>query len=241
MNAQILNFSKLTIFLIIVCIVILALLLFPMKEGRKEIMENVSRWSVPIFITKLQTDEKGEATGSILTPDGVISTVRHVVHDAQGTLDISELNKTYRYEVIFERQKYNTILVYVDPGKDIAALRLDFGQENRPVNVPFAIIGDSDTLYMGQDVCAIGKPLGKLSLTCGVVSQPAQDTPSQLSKVPLIQVDAAINPGNSGGALIDPTNGDFMGMCIGMIPTRENLGFCIGGNYIKESLAQFLP
>ena len=112
-------------------------------------------------------------------------------------------------------------LVGIDPAIDVALLRI-------PVtgSVPVAPLGDSDTLRVGEWVCAIGNPLGYVhSVTVGVVSflgrklfDPSLDA--------FIQTDAAISFGNSGGPLIN-SRGQVVGMTTAISAQASNIGFAI--------------
>ena len=136
-----------------------------------------------------QTTSAAAGSGFILTQDGYILTNYHVV-EGSNSIKVTTYDGT----------SYDAQLIGYDESNDIAVLKID-ASDLTPV-----VLGDSDTLNVGDSVVAIGNPLGELtfSLTTGVVS--ALDRPVTLSTgttMNLIQTDCAINSGNSGGALFN--------------------------------------
>ena len=147
--------------------------------------------------------DKGEALGSgvIFDKEGHIITNNHVVAGA------SQIQVTLADGRVYEAETTGT-----DPATDLAVIQL----KDAPDNLTVAQLGDSDKLATGQDVMAIGNPLGLSStVTTGIIS--ALDRPvvnsqnedgsggsaSSAVYTNAIQIDAAINPGNSGGPLFD--------------------------------------
>ena len=148
--------------------------------------------------------DKGEALGSgvIFDKEGHIITNNHVVAGA------SQIQVTLADGRVYEAETTGT-----DPATDLAVIQL----KDAPDNLTVAQLGDSDKLTTGQDVMAIGNPLGLSStVTTGIIS--ALDRPvvnsqgedgsggrssSSAVYTNAIQIDAAINPGNSGGPLFD--------------------------------------
>lgn len=102
----------------------------------------------------------------------------------------------------FSRKQYKAKVVGVDPGKDIAVLKID-----APVYDLYPIeVGSSTGLKVGQSAYAIGNPFGlDHTLTVGVVSGTGREVKSPIGRpiTNVIQTDAAINPGNSGGPLLN--------------------------------------
>ena len=136
----------------------------------------------------------GEGAGSAVafTQDGFLATSAHVVEGVTAGLAVTSEGEEYGFDVVGRDQL-----------SDLAVLRMP------PGRVTAAVLGDADTLRVGQLVVAVGNPLGLSgSVTAGVVSGlgrslPAR-TPRGLSVIDdVIQTDAALNPGNSGGALAD--------------------------------------
>ena len=142
----------------------------------------------------------GNALGSgvIFDKDGHIITNNHVVAGA------SQIQVTLADGRVYDAETTGT-----DPATDLAVIQL----KDAPDNLTVAQLGDSDKLATGQDVMAIGNPLGLSStVTTGIIS--ALDRPVVNSQnedgsggsavyTNAIQIDAAINPGNSGGPLFD--------------------------------------
>jgi S1-C subfamily serine protease len=126
-------------------------------------------------------------------------------------------------------------LVGADPIFDLAVLRIPPPGGGR---LPVAPPGDSDSLRVGEEVLAIGNPLGlDQSLTRGIVSainRILPETPFSLLE-PMIQTDAPINPGNSGGPLINRC-GEVIGINTAIMPEAQNIGFAIPINLAKSVL-----
>ena len=148
--------------------------------------------------------DKGEALGSgvIFDKEGHIITNNHVVAGA------SQIQVTLADGRVYDAETTGT-----DPATDLAVIQL----KDAPDNLTVAQLGDSDKLATGQDVMAIGNPLGLSStVTTGIISaldrpvinSQSEDgsgggSPSSAVYTNAIQIDAAINPGNSGGPLFD--------------------------------------
>ena len=134
-------------------------------------------------------------------------------------------------------------MVGLDPWTDLAVLKLDL--ESIGISeVPFAALGNSDTVQVGQMVLALGSPLGlSRSLSKGVISSIDRyfdDVGEMISPFNLwLQTDAAINPGNSGGPLID-LSGKVIGINSRAVMFGENLGFAIPINTAKYVIDQIL-
>ena len=126
-------------------------------------------------------------------------------------------------------------LVGADPIFDLAVLRIPVPEKT---TLPTLTFGDSDTLRVGEEVVAIGNPLGlDQTLTRGVVSalnRILPDTPFSIM-APLIQTDAPINPGNSGGPLLNRC-GEVVGVNTSLLQEARNIGFAIPSNLVKTVL-----
>ena len=154
---------------------------------------------------------EGSGSGFIIDPTGFILTNHHVVTGADRvTVTLSD-GRAFRAEV-----------VGVDEAMDIALLRV-----HSKTPLPVAPLGNSETLRVGEWVCAIGNPLGVYfhSVTVGVVSylgrklfDPSLDA--------FIQTDAAISFGNSGGPLIN-ARGEVVGITTAKSAQDANIGFAI--------------
>ncbi len=136
---------------------------------------------------------RGEGSGFIIRPDGVIMTNAHVVNGA------SEV--TVR---LTDRREYTAKVIGVDSKSDIAIIKIN------AKDLPTVKIGDSHVLKVGEWVLAIGAPFGfENSATAGIVSAKGRTLDS--GYVPFIQTDVPINPGNSGGPLFN-MHGEVVGI-----------------------------
>src|SRR3989344_6671540 len=171
----------------------------------------------------------GGGTGFVISEDGLISTNKHVVSDAEAT-----------YTVISnDGKQYDAKVLSRDPVNDIALVKID------AKNLPTLNLGDSSDLEIGQKVIAIGNSLGQYqnTVTTGVVSGIGRTIVAsgaggseQLEGV--IQTDAAINPGNSGGPLLD-IGGSVIGINTAMDAQGQLVGFAIPVNDLKKDLESF--
>jgi S1-C subfamily serine protease len=186
---------------------------------------------VQINVTTAQGS--GIGSGVIIDKRGYIVTNDHVVNGAQ-EVDVMFANGTV--------QK-NAQVVGTDPTDDLAVVKI-----NPFTNMAVAPLGDSSKLAVGEDVLAIGNPLGNTqTVTKGIVSALGRTvTEENGATLPnVIQTDAAINPGNSGGALVD-----LQGQLIG-IPTlnavdpefntpANGVGFAIPSNRVAFIVPQII-
>lgn len=163
--------------------------------------------------------ESGSGSGVIISSDGYIVTNDHVVADA---LSI----KVY----LHDDTEYEATLVSTDAKSDLAVIKIE------ATGLKAVTMGDSDALQMGDDVIAIGNPLGELrgSATSGMISATARTITIEGQEMTLIQTDAAINPGNSGGGLFN-AKGELIGITNAKIASSqvEGLGFAIPVNEVK--------
>ncbi len=146
---------------------------------------------------------KGSGSGVVISPDGYVLTNYHVVEQATEIVVTLPGGKEYEAE-----------MVGTDQVTDLALLKLD-GK-----NFPYAVMGNSDDLIIGEWVVALGNPFGLFDVskqptaTAGIISATNMDFGQQSSGriyQEMIQTDAAINPGNSGGPLIN-SKGEVIGI-----------------------------
>jgi putative serine protease PepD len=150
--------------------------------------------------------QSGEGSGVVLSADGLVLTNNHVIEAAAGSGG--------RIVVVFsDGTRADGTIVGRDPSSDVAVVRAE-GVSGRTA----AELGRSDDLAVGQQVIAVGSPLGLSgTVTTGIVSslnRPVRSggrSSDQTTVMDAIQTDAAINPGNSGGPLVD-TDGRVIGI-----------------------------
>ncbi len=137
----------------------------------------------------------GLGSGVIVSADGYILTNNHVVESAD------------EIEVILnDSRRARAKVIGTDPDSDLAVLRIELDR------LPVIVLGNSDSLQVGDQVLAIGNPFGVgQTVTGGIVSALGRNQLGINTFENFIQTDAAINPGNSGGALVD-TRGHLLGI-----------------------------
>jgi len=172
--------------------------------------------------------ERVAGSGVIIEASGLILTNSHVVFGRQVitvTLD--------------DGTSLPAKFVGADPIFDIALIKIPPPTTG---SLPVAKLGDSSQLLVGEEVYAIGNPLGlEQTLTHGIVSAINRMMPGAAWSLvePMIQTDASINPGNSGGPLIDSC-GTVVGIATAIAPEAENIGFAVPINLVKEVAPQLL-
>ena len=163
--------------------------------------------------------ESGAGSGVIISSDGYILTCDHVVSGASN-ITVTIGDKDYTATVVGE-----------DSTSDIAVIKIDAD------GLTPAIVGDSDKLAVGDNVLAVGNPLGELggTVTSGIVSalnrSVSIQSSSSVNTMSLIQMDASVSPGNSGGGLFN-MNGELVGIVNAKSSDSdaEGLGFAIPVN-----------
>ena len=176
----------------------------------------------------------GAGSGVIISEDGYIITNNHVICGSDGTTIAEKI--TIR---LTDGSEYDATLIGTDADADIAILKID------KTGLTPAVMGDSDKLSVGEDVIAVGNPLGKLggSVTNGIISALDREISVNGVEMNLLQTNAAVNPGNSGGGLFN-----MRGELIGVVNAKssgngvEGLGFAIPVNdalNVAEQLMEY--
>ena len=164
--------------------------------------------------------ESGAGSGVVMTQDGYIITNNHVVEGAS-TIKVT----------MYDGTEYTATLVGADAQTDIAVIKVE-----AEGLVP-AVLGDSDTLAVGQEVLAVGNPLGTLggTVTNGIISALNRSINVEGQTMTLIQHSAQVSPGNSGGGLFN-MNGELVGIVNAKSgdSEAEGIGFAIPVNTAKE-------
>ncbi|SCG53289.1 S1C family serine protease [Micromonospora coxensis] len=188
-------------------------------------------------VVSISTDN-GEGSGVILSADGFVLTNNHVVASASGDA----------VRVIFANGKTaQAKIVGTDPKTDLAVVKASGVSDLKA-----AKFGDSDAMQVGDQVLALGSPLGlQGSVTAGILSArdrtiqaggngQQQDPRQGASSISgLLQTDAPINPGNSGGALVN-TRGEVIGINTAIATAGQGssgnigVGFAIPSNKAKD-------
>jgi serine protease Do len=170
---------------------------------------------------------RAQGTGFFLSEDGYLLTNYHIVENA---VDI--------VVTVLNGEEYKAKVVGTDPRTDLALLKID------AKGLPYAVLGDSAQLKVGEWVLAIGNPFGlEHSVTSGIVSAKGRQL-GLGGNVPeyqdFIQTDAAINRGNSGGPLVN-MQGQVVGITSNIFSPSGGsigLGFAIPSNMAKKVVTQ---
>lgn len=167
-------------------------------------------------------DKGGYGSGAIISPDGYVVSNYHVVGDS------NEMKL-----ILSDKRVLIAKVIGRDPETDLALMKID-----AETKFPFAPLGNSDEVKIGQWVIAIGKPFGLTGTTTfGIVSGLNRDDIGLHQYENFIQTDAALNPGNSGGPSFN-IKGELIGINTGVINMADNIGFMIPVNMVKEVISQ---
>ena len=169
---------------------------------------------------------EGAGSGVIITADGYVVTNHHVIDGAT--------NINVR---LADGAEYKATLVGSDAKSDLAVIRVE------AENLSCAAFGSSAELSVGEEVVAVGNPLGELggTVTKGIISAMDREITIDNTTMRLLQTDTAINPGNSGGGMFNTS-----GQLVGVINAKsageeiEGLGFAIPIDTAKEVIEDLI-
>lgn len=183
--------------------------------------------SITIGIKSPQSGVESEGAGSgvVIAPDGYILTNSHVAHDASRMV-----------VMLTDGGVVEATLIGDDPTTDLALIRA------RASDLPYALLGDSSKLRVGQLVIAMGNPFGfQSTVSTGVVSALGRNLRSQTGFMieNMIQHTAPLNPGNSGGPLLDARR-KVVGINTAIIMPAQSIGFAIPANTANWVVSQIL-
>jgi serine protease Do len=151
-------------------------------------------------------------SGVIISPAGEILTNYHVIASMGGSDNALEVKTS-------DGKSYKATVLGKDKELDIALIKID------AAHLPFAKLGESDSLRIGEWVVAIGNPFGlEHTVTQGIISAKGRKLDTGVSS--FLQTDAAINRGNSGGPLLN-LKGEVVGINTAINPAGQNIGFAV--------------
>lgn len=173
----------------------------------------------------------GLGTGIIVSENGYILSNTHVTGEKYSNC----------YITLENGRSYTANVVWSDSNLDLSICKINVK------NLPYAILGDSENIRVGEAVYAIGNPIGyefQRTVTAGIISAinrtvriDENDVSTYMEN--LIQTDATINPGNSGGPLIN-LDGNVIGITSVKITSAEGIGFAIPINIVKPIIESYL-
>jgi serine protease Do len=200
--------------------------------------ERVSKSTVNIASVKMVQDQlfrifpvEGVGSGVIIDQNGYILTNNHVIDDAK------RLKVT-----LTDGQMLNGKVIGKDEITDLAVVKAEGISTDESDVLPYAHLGNSDDLKIGQVVIAIGNPFGLTggpTVTAGIISSLNRNLQFENGMLELIQTDAAINPGNSGGPLVN-TKGEVIAINTAKMPYAHGIGFAVPINIAKSIMNELI-
>lgn len=181
------------------------------------------------ILNNIKSDELGLGTGIIVSQDGYILSNSHVTGEKYSNCYVTVDENTFEGSVKWS-----------DTNLDLSIVKIGAN------NLPYVSLGDSSNIKVGENVYAVGNPIGyefRKTVTSGIISAlnrtikiDENDSTSYISD--LIQTDATINPGNSGGPLVNAT-GEVIGVNTVKITSAEGIGFAVPINVVKPVINSF--
>jgi len=178
----------------------------------------------------------GESSGSgvIVSEDGYIVTNNHVISGAK------EVNVTLN-----NKRTYSAKIIGTDKTTDLAVIKIK-KKDLQDTKLPILEFGNSDNVYVGEWVLAVGNPFNLTStVTAGIVSAKGRNIDildGAYDIESFIQTDAVVNPGNSGGALVD-SDGNLVGINTAIITRSgryEGYSFAVPSNLVQKVMKDLI-
>lgn len=172
-------------------------------------------------IVRIEAGENKVGTGFIVNGAGLIATNLHVI-EGESKIHVKLFKDATEYPV--------TTIAGVDRGHDLALIWIQPRKQ-----LPVLHLGDSKAVSAGDQVYAIGNPLGVFdySVTEGLISQVRDLTPD----LTILQISAAISPGSSGGPLFNQY-GEVVGVTTAIITQGQNINLAVPANYLRPMIKQ---
>ena len=176
------------------------------------------------------TSSLGLGTGVIVSSDGYILSNEHVTGSKYSNC----------YVTLEDGRTFTASVLWSDSSIDLSISKIN------AKNLPYASLGDSDNVRVGEIVYAIGNPIGyefQRTVTAGIISAlnrtvRIDENNTSTYMEDLIQTDATINPGNSGGPLI-AADGTMIGITSVKITSAEGIGFAVPINVVKPIIERY--
>ena len=177
------------------------------------------------------TSSLGLGTGVIVSENGYVVSNEHVTGAKYSNC----------YLTLENGRTYTANVVWSDSTLDLSISKISVK------NLPYATLGDSDNIKVGENVYAIGNPIGyefQRTVTAGIISATNRtvridENNTSVYMDNLIQTDATINPGNSGGPIIN-LDGNIIGITTVKITSAEGIGFAMPINTVKPIIEAYL-
>jgi S1-C subfamily serine protease len=190
------------------------------RSASVAVRDRVSLVAESLKATLTVRHASGSGSGFVISSDGFMVTNAHVIEGANRLVAQTT-----------EGDEYLLTVVATDSARDLALLKMAAWAG------PFLELGDSDTISAGEEVLALGSPLGlEGTATRGIVS-----AKRRIDGVSVIQIDAAINPGSSGGPLLE-TGGRVIGVTSWKISSQrtESIGFAVAASEVRRAFNALL-
>lgn len=201
-------------------------------------VEKVSKSVVNIASVRMVQDQlfrvfpvAGVGSGVMINAEGHVLTNNHVI-DGAHKLKIT----------LTDGSMLDGRVIGKDEITDLAVVKAEGVSTDESDVLPYAHLGNSDDLKIGQVVIAIGNPFGLTggpTVTAGIISSLNRNIQFENGMLELIQTDAAINPGNSGGPLVN-TKGEVIAINTAKMPYAHGIGFAVPINIAKSIMNELI-